>query len=181
LEVVGSNHKYTRPTKPQPMNIETYGRFKLRTEQNLAFAGRTSETSANQPHEPREELLPKTYIVQPRHGELRYGNSPGDPSTALRCGARTRSGKVCLGPAIRGKTRCRLHGGLSTGPRTEEGRARSRRARWIHGRYSQEAREAKIRAAEHAQMVADATADAHRILGALFGKRGPLARAWLSR
>ena len=36
--------------------------------------------------------------------------------------------------------RCRLHGGLSTGPRTAEGLARSRRARWKHGRYSAEAK-----------------------------------------
>lgn len=34
--------------------------------------------------------------------------------------------------------RCRMHGGLSTGPRTAEGLERSRRARWIHGMYSRE-------------------------------------------
>jgi hypothetical protein len=39
-----------------------------------------------------------------------------------------------------------MHGGASTGPRTAEGLARSRRARWIHGRYSQEAREARAAA-----------------------------------
>jgi len=33
-----------------------------------------------------------------------------------------------------------MHGGASTGPRTPEGLARSRRARWKHGRYSAEAR-----------------------------------------
>jgi len=38
--------------------------------------------------------------------------------------------------------RCRLHGGLSTGPRTPEGLERSRRARWKHGRYSREAKQA---------------------------------------
>ena len=31
--------------------------------------------------------------------------------------------------------RCRMHGGKSTGPRTPEGRERSRRANWKHGRY----------------------------------------------
>jgi hypothetical protein len=35
--------------------------------------------------------------------------------------------------------RCRLHGGLSTGPRTPEGLQRSRRARWVHGERSAEA------------------------------------------
>jgi hypothetical protein len=35
--------------------------------------------------------------------------------------------------------RRRLHGRTSTGPRTAEGLARSRRARWKHGFYSAEA------------------------------------------
>ena len=36
--------------------------------------------------------------------------------------------------------RCRMDGGVSTGPRTAEGLARSRRARWKHGLYSAGAR-----------------------------------------
>ena len=43
-------------------------------------------------------------------------NPSGDPNTAPRCGARTRAGLPCRAPAVRGKTRCRLHGDLSTGP-----------------------------------------------------------------
>ena len=35
--------------------------------------------------------------------------------------------------------RCRMHGGVSTGPRTGEGLARPRRSRWKHGLYSAEA------------------------------------------
>jgi len=42
---------------------------------------------------------------------------------------------------VRGGRRCRLHGGLSTGPRTPEGLERSRRARWKHGAYSRERHE----------------------------------------
>jgi hypothetical protein len=34
---------------------------------------------------------------------------------APRCGARTRGGMPCQCPAIRGRKRCRLHGGLSPG------------------------------------------------------------------
>ena len=34
---------------------------------------------------------------------------------APRCGARTRTGTACQRPAIRGRKRCRLHGGLSPG------------------------------------------------------------------
>jgi hypothetical protein len=34
---------------------------------------------------------------------------------ALRCGAKTRAGGQCRCPAIRGRLRCRIHGGLSPG------------------------------------------------------------------
>jgi hypothetical protein len=34
-----------------------------------------------------------------------------------------------------------MHGGLSTGPRTAAGLARSKQARWKHGRFSEEARQ----------------------------------------
>ncbi len=40
------------------------------------------------------------------------------------CGARTRKGTACQAKAL-ANGRCRNHGGLSTGPRTPEGRARS--------------------------------------------------------
>jgi hypothetical protein len=39
--------------------------------------------------------------------------------------------------------RCRLHGGLSTGPRTAEGLARLRAARTVHGCRSAEARKTR--------------------------------------
>jgi len=38
------------------------------------------------------------------------------------CGARTRSGRPCRAPGVGKGGRCRMHGGLSTGPRTEAGR-----------------------------------------------------------
>lgn len=80
----------------------------------------------------------------PRRGRLKYGNPAGNPWSAPRCGAKSRrTGLPCREPAIRGKRCCRLHGGLSTGPRTPEGLARSRRANWKHGAYSREAREAR--------------------------------------
>jgi len=31
--------------------------------------------------------------------------------SSLRCGAKTRSGKPCMAPAVSGKKRCRMHGG----------------------------------------------------------------------
>lgn len=78
---------------------------------------------------------------EPFHGLL-----PGDAlETAMRvkaprrlrprCGARTRLGQPCQARAVwddeLGRPRngrCRLHGGLSTGPRTETGRKHIRQA-----------------------------------------------------
>lgn len=57
---------------------------------------------------------------------------------APRCGAKRRDGGRCRGPAMP-NGRCRMHGGLSTGPRTPEGLERSRKAAWKHGHYSAEA------------------------------------------
>ncbi|WP_313899013.1 HGGxSTG domain-containing protein [Methylobacterium sp. J-072] len=56
---------------------------------------------------------------------------------AARCGARTRSGCPCQGPAMP-NGRCRMHGGSSTGARTPEGLARVRTATLAHGRRSAE-------------------------------------------
>lgn len=44
----------------------------------------------------------------------------------LRCGARTRAGSPCKQRALYDCGRCRLHGGLSTGPRTPAGKAKSK-------------------------------------------------------
>ena len=52
--------------------------------------------------------------------EWRFGPDwPGQ-----RCGAKTRRGTACQRPANKGNGRCRLHGGASSGPRTEQGRAK---------------------------------------------------------
>lgn len=78
-----------------------------------------------------------------RRGWLRNGNPPGDLSKAATCGARTRRGTECQCPAM-GNGRCRLHGGLSTGPKTLEGIERIRRAVTKHGRYSAAVRSESI-------------------------------------
>jgi hypothetical protein len=44
-----------------------------------------------------------------------------------RCGAKTRAGTPCQAQALE-NGRCFLHGGLSTGPRTPEGKARQAQA-----------------------------------------------------
>jgi len=82
-------------------------------------------------------LLPQNSPSLPpgRRGRLKNGARPGDFLAAPRCGARTRCGGACRQPAMK-NARCRLHGGLSTGPRTPEGRARCAAARRRHGGYS---------------------------------------------
>lgn len=43
----------------------------------------------------------------------------------LQCGAKTRAGSACKQKAIYTNGRCKYHGGLSTGPRTKEGKAKA--------------------------------------------------------
>ena len=56
------------------------------------------------------------------------------------CGAQTRTGRPCRMPPEPGRTRCKFHGGKSTGPRTPEGRAtiaEAQRKRWAAWRAAQ--------------------------------------------
>ena len=49
------------------------------------------------------------------------------------CGAKNRKGNACRCLAIGGKARCKFHGGLSTGPKSAEGKeriAQAQRLRW---------------------------------------------------
>ena len=45
-----------------------------------------------------------------------------------------RTGEQCRAPAISGKSKCRFHGGKSSGPKTPEGRQRCAEVRTVHGR-----------------------------------------------
>ena len=56
-----------------------------------------------------------------------------------RCQALSKAtGQQCRSPAVNDKRVCRIHGGLSTGPRTPEGRARC--GRKTHGNSTRQAR-----------------------------------------
>lgn len=53
------------------------------------------------------------------------------------CGAKTRNGLPCRAKSEPGRSRCRHHGGLSTGPKTREGRKRiseAQKSRWREAR-----------------------------------------------
>ena len=70
-----------------------------------------------------------------------------------RCGAQTSRGTPCQRPASKRNGRCSLHGGRSTGPKTEDGLARLTEARTKHGKFTKEKRaEAKRRAEQGRQM-----------------------------
>jgi hypothetical protein len=59
----------------------------------------------------------------------------GGRITCPRCQAKSKRTKLqCRAPASKGKTKCRFHGGASTGPKTEAGRQRCAEAKTTHGR-----------------------------------------------
>ena len=57
-----------------------------------------------------------------------------------RCGARTRGGSACRAPAVRGKKRCRMHGGAEG-----SGAPRANRNARKHGLFSGDAIEERRR------------------------------------
>lgn len=58
-------------------------------------------------------------------------NKDEKPKERERCGAKRKNGKPCRQYPMRGKTRCRLHGGLSTGP------PKNNKNSWKYGIYAQ--------------------------------------------
>jgi len=90
-------------------------------------AGAPLPPSAKQPDPPQDPIR-REAAAPSGPGPLRNGNPRGNPNLAPRCGAKTRAGCPCRGPAMK-NGRCRMHGGASTGPKTAEGRARIAAAR----------------------------------------------------
>ena len=59
----------------------------------------------------------------------------------IQCKAQSkRTKQQCRAPAMKGKAVCRTHGGLSTGPKTKEGRIRCADAKTMHGRETRQTR-----------------------------------------
>ena len=59
---------------------------------------------------------------------------------SLRCGAKTRSGTPCKSPAVKGKKRCRMHGGAFG-----SGAPRGNKNALKHGRFTRESLEERRR------------------------------------
>lgn len=71
----------------------------------------------------------------------------GGRISCLQCSALSkRTHQQCKAPAAKGKTKCRFHGGKSTGPRTPEGRQRCAQARTTHGNETQAMRKERTHA-----------------------------------
>ena len=85
-----------------------------------------------------------------------------------RCQATSKRTRLqCGSPAMSGKQVCRIHGGRSTGPKTEAGRARCVAAKTVHG---QSTRQSRIELSEelvHLALVEDLA----RMLGMITGPR----------
>ena len=63
-----------------------------------------------------------------------YLNTAGGKIRCRRCKAQSSRTKLqCSKPALKGKAVCGHHGGLSTGPRSKEGKDRIRAAHLTHG------------------------------------------------
>jgi len=63
-----------------------------------------------------------------------HPRNTGPMLSSPRCGAKTRSGKPCMSPAVFGKQRCRMHGGApgSGAPKGNQNAVK-------HGHYRREA------------------------------------------
>ena len=91
-----------------------------------------------------------------------------------RCGAKTRKGTPCQRPAYKRNGRCSLHGGTSTGPKTEDGLARLTEARTKHGLYTKEKRAEARRFAEEGRQMRGELKE----LEAWFVDHGHLTKNW---
>lgn len=70
-----------------------------------------------------------------------YLNTAGGKIRCRRCKAQSSRTKLqCSKPALKGKAVCGHHGGLSTGPRSKEGKDRIRAAHLKHGDETLEAK-----------------------------------------
>ena len=66
-----------------------------------------------------------------------------------------RTKQQCRAPAIKEMTKCRFHGGKSTGPKTQEGIQRCKKVKTIHGRETRQARTERSLAAHRLRYLED--------------------------
>lgn len=127
-----------------PELLDTYTRARISTDaRNSTHAHRSPENLAKCAHaSPGAKRAPEfsdasmrannsgnidlCHHIRAHAGKNNSGSLPAGNNTRVVCGAkRRRDGEPCQGLSVPGKFRCKWHGGASTGPRTDEGRARS--------------------------------------------------------
>ena len=89
----------------------------------------------------------------------------------LRCTAKSgRTGVQCGRPALKTSkaVKCQFHGGRSTGPKTEEGKARIAALQTVHGQETRAKREERSAASARLSQLEDAA----YLLGMMAGPRG---------
>jgi len=105
--------------------------------------------STNKPHYARPRARPSWALTSARISpDINRSKTAGavtrkavQPLSEF-CGAKTRSGQACRRKGIEPGRRCRSHGGLSTGPKSHEGRQRvaiAQKRRWAEYRRSRRA------------------------------------------
>ena len=88
----------------------------------------------------------------------------------IRCDASSkRTKQQCKAPAIKGKTKCRTHGGMSTGPKTDAGKARCAAAKTTRGGETQQGRLLRRKAMKRLRLLEEIG----HMFGLLSGTRMP--------
>ena len=81
----------------------------------------------------------------------------GNRIRCRRCSARSKRTKLrCGAPAMKGKAVCATHGGKSTGPKTEQGKANSAKANLKNGEYTKQAQTEHSEASAQLSQLEDA-------------------------
>ncbi len=113
----------------RPSNLEVWMREKFRSEpmdwQALLACWRPCPAEAKKHPHYRKSCSQCPDAICKRMVELGL-DEEGDPlpkSDRPGCGAKTRAGTPCQAGVVPGKRRCRLHGGLSTGPKKRKPKA----------------------------------------------------------
>jgi hypothetical protein len=83
-----------------------------------------------------------------------HQRNTGPMLASLRCGARTRSGGSCRSPAVRGKRRCRMHGG-AYGSGAPRGNKNALKDGWYTAESMAERREVQNLVRQARKLVAD--------------------------
>lgn len=129
--LTGINYSQVEEAKTpanRPGLSDTYTRARISSAtRNSMHMRETSEDSAKcAPVCERASLAAPEFIAAFARANESGTLPTGANQTRVICGAkRRRDGQACQGLSVPGKLRCKWHGGASTGPRTDEGRARS--------------------------------------------------------